>query len=63
MSIIKQHKNAGMAKNKSTWDQAISEAQDKIKGLKFTVRVYRQKRDRGDPWPGEQLAETRQPEG
>jgi hypothetical protein len=46
----------------SEWDQAISDAQEKINALRFTVRVYKQRRDRGDPWPRTKSADSKQAE-
>jgi len=55
MTIRSQGKNAHQGKKKTMWDQAISEAEHRIKQLRFTIRVYKQNRDRGEPWPGEQV--------
>jgi hypothetical protein len=52
MSTQKQGEISSKKRDFTFWDQAISEAEDKIKKLRFTLRVYKQRRDRGDPWPG-----------
>jgi hypothetical protein len=55
MSIDKkQAKNEGAHKNLSGWDQVILEAQRRIKDLRFTIKVYRERKARGDRWPGTQ---------
>ncbi len=53
MPITSQGKNARKPKNISKWDEAISDAQEKINRLKFTIKVYSERRARGDQWPGE----------
>lgn len=53
MPISGQGKNAQQPK-KSMWDEAIADAKRRIKELQFTVRVYKQRRDKGEPWPGDQ---------
>jgi hypothetical protein len=35
----------------SKWDQAITEARTKIKQLQYTIKVFRELRDSGAPWP------------
>jgi hypothetical protein len=35
------------------WNQAISEAKAKIKALRYTIKVYEERRDAGETWPGE----------
>ena len=52
MPTRKQGDIAPKPTDSTFWDQAIADAEDRIKKLKFTLRVYRQKRDRGEPWPG-----------
>jgi hypothetical protein len=52
MSTKTQEKVSQKTHDSAFWNQAISEAEDRIKKLRFTLRVYKLKRDRGDPWPG-----------
>ena len=35
------------------WDQAINDAKSKIKQLQYTIKVFRELRDSGEPWPGD----------
>lgn len=48
------------------WNQAIREAKAKIKQLQYTIRVFKELRDAGEPWPrqeDEKIIPTRgQPE-
>jgi hypothetical protein len=56
MSATKmQEKNR---KKLSGWDQAISDAKTRIKGLKRAIETYRERKKAGDPWPGDKKAET-----
>ena len=36
----------------SGWDIGIADAKRRIKELRFTIRVYSERKKRGDPWPG-----------
>jgi hypothetical protein len=55
MSIAKsKRKMVESAKNLSGWDQVILEAQRRIKELRFTIKIYRERKARGEPWPGTQ---------
>jgi hypothetical protein len=54
--IRSQEKNAVAAKKVSGWDQAIADAKRKIKELQFSVRVFTQRRDKGEQWPGDRLS-------
>jgi len=36
----------------SEWDAGIALAKEKIRKLRWTIRVYKQRRDSGEPWPG-----------
>lgn len=37
----------------SGWDAGIALAKEKIRKLRWTIRVYKQRRDSGEPWPGD----------
>jgi hypothetical protein len=39
------------------WDQAITEAKTKIKRLQYTIKVFKELRDSGEPWPGGSCAD------
>lgn len=54
MSIKKQGENE--KKFETKWDEAIADAKDKIKGLRYSISVYRQRKLAGDTWPGGQEA-------
>ena len=41
----------------SKWDQAISEAKEKIKELRYTIKVFSELRDAGEPWPGKRTTD------
>ncbi len=52
MSIKKSRKIAGEGKtNKSRWDEAISDAKEKIQGLRYSIRVFEARKKAGEPWP------------
>jgi hypothetical protein len=36
---------------KTGWDRAIADAKRKIKELQFSVRVFTERKKRGEPWP------------
>jgi hypothetical protein len=44
--------------NISGWDQAIAEAKNKISALRFTIKVYKDRRKRGEPWPGDKSIQS-----
>lgn len=48
-----QVKNALPKKKISGWSLAIADAKRKIKELQFTIKVYSERRKRGEVWPGE----------
>jgi hypothetical protein len=37
--------------NKSEWDAAIEAAQHRIRELEFSIRVFRQRKRKGEKWP------------
>jgi len=41
------------------WDEAIAEAQRRIADFKFSIRVFRERKARGEPWRGSENAATR----
>ncbi len=43
---------------KSPWDAAIADAQQRIKDFKWSIKVYRKAKERGDSWPGDEKAGT-----
>jgi len=58
MTITSQGKNASKRKKISKWDEAITDAKKMINKLRFTIKVYSERRDRGEPWPGEKRTAT-----
>ncbi len=36
----------------SEWDRAIADAKERIKRLRYTIRIYRARKRAGDAWPG-----------
>lgn len=51
--------SACQGKNKPTqkpqfaeWDQAIADVRKRIKELQFTLSVFEQRKNAGEPWPG-----------
>ena len=50
----KQAKNGRQEKHLSGWDQVILEARRRIRNLRFTIKVYQERKARGEPWPGTQ---------
>ena len=37
---------------RSKWDEAIGDAEEKIRKLRWTIRVYKERKIAGEPWPG-----------
>jgi hypothetical protein len=51
--IKSQAKSEAKARRSSNpWDDAITEAKQKIRALRYTIRVYEARKRAGDPWPG-----------
>lgn len=42
-----------LSPGRTKWDEAISDAKQKIKALKVTIAVYRQRKKAGELWPGD----------
>jgi hypothetical protein len=55
MPIKSQAKNEGRKKKASGWDAAIADARRRIRDLKFTIKVYSERRRNLEPWPGDLL--------
>ena len=36
----------------SGWDQMITDARERIKKLELSIKVFTQKKESGEPWPG-----------
>jgi len=53
MSVKKARGKSENSKRNSGWDEAIRDAKRKIKGLESTIRVFRERKRAGEPWPGE----------
>jgi hypothetical protein len=51
MSIKKQEQNLANLKHKSGWDMAIADAKERIKRLRYSIRVFEARKKAGDPWP------------
>ena len=61
MTITSQGKNTRNKREKSKWDEAISDAKQRIRDLQFTIKVYAERRDKGEHWPddtGEPLSSS-----
>jgi hypothetical protein len=52
MSTTSQVKSERQGKNSSGWDQAIADARKKIEKLEFSIRVFKQRKEAGEQWPG-----------
>ena len=52
MSVAKSRGKIDGTRTK--WDDAIDDAKRKIKALKMTILIYRQRKKDGDPWPSSQ---------
>jgi hypothetical protein len=50
MTIQSQDKRKAKA---SGWDMGIADAKRRIKELRFTIRIFTERKKRGEPWPGE----------
>ena len=53
----------GESANRKGWMKAIAEAEarlaeasHKVKNLKAAIKIFRERMDNGDPWPGEESA-------
>ncbi len=53
MSITKSSRISEKAQTK--WDEAIADAKKKIKGLEFSIQIFRKRKRAGEPWPGESV--------
>lgn len=54
MSVTSQGKSEANTKRiKTPWDEAIADAKRKIRALEQTIRVYRERKRIGDPWPSD----------
>lgn len=56
MSIKKASKKSEKIAEVSGWDLGIALAKERIRKLRWTIRVYKQRRDNGESWPGENVA-------
>jgi len=45
-------------KIRTKWDEAISDANRKIKALEAAIAFYRKSKKAGDPWPTERATEN-----
>ena len=45
-------RNFGQKTAKSGWDKAIADAKLRIRALEGTIRLYKERKKDGDPWPG-----------
>ena len=53
MPIQKQEKNEQRYETK--WDEAIADAKEKIKRLRYSIAVYEQRKLVGDRWPDKKM--------
>jgi hypothetical protein len=54
MSIKKQGKNEANVKQRGDgWEKAIMDAKNRIKRLRYTIRVIQARQKSGDPWPAD----------
>jgi hypothetical protein len=51
MPNTSQGKNA-VRKKISSWDDAIADVQERIKDLEFSLKVFKDRKKKGEPWPG-----------
>jgi len=42
----------------SGWDQAILDAKEKIRQLRYSIKVYSEQKKAGHPWPGESATQS-----
>jgi hypothetical protein len=45
-------KNTTKCSNGAGWDQVIEEAKERILKLEISIKVFSEKKERGEPWPG-----------
>jgi len=43
-----------LEKNCGGWQTAIQDANNRIKELRFSIRVFKEKLSAGEPWPAEE---------
>lgn len=48
-----QAKNATKTKKLLSWDDAISDIEQRLKDLEFSLRVFKDRKRKGEPWPGD----------
>ncbi len=51
MSITSQDNRRSSAQQ-NKWDEAIADAEARIRKLRNTIRVFKARKDAGDAWPG-----------
>lgn len=53
MTITSQAQNERKSKKEKTgWDKAIADAKERIKKLELSISVFQERKNAGDPWPG-----------
>ena len=59
MSItkVKNNNKPEMSKMQTKWDEAIADAEEKIRRLRYSISVFKARKEAGDVWP-ERGAET-----
>ncbi len=53
MPNTSQEKNALRSKKISGWDDAIEDMQQRIRDLEFSLKVFKDRKRKGEPWPGD----------
>jgi hypothetical protein len=49
-----KEKMQALEKNCGGWQTAIQDANNRIKELRFSIRVFKEKLSAGEPWPAEE---------
>ena len=55
LSIAKDQKSV---ENFRSWEDAIAHTENRISELRRSLRVFKENLERGEPWPGDEKAET-----
>ena len=62
MSKISQAKSCATSKlsveKSEGWDSAIADAKERIRRLRFSIKIFEQHQKRGEPWPTSENAST-----
>lgn len=60
MTNRSQAQNNGKTKKISSWDDAIADVEQRLRDLQFSLRIFKESKRKGEPWPLDEKAGTDQ---